>query len=196
MTNSGTVYVFTGEGKGKTSAAIGVAVRSLLEEKVVSWIAFYKQESWGIAESKLKSKFERLDMQLVGKGFKIDSASAKQISKSVKIVKIANDQVVLDNASSREHFEAANLGLSLIKEKLVSQPFLLVMDEVLNAVGDGLIEEEQLLEIIENRGVTHLVLTGRGATQKVVEVADLVTECRKIKHPYDLGKLAIKGLDF
>ena len=59
---TGLIYVFTGEGKGKTSAALGVATRALLLEKKVVWVAFYKQESWGIAEAKLKERFANMEM--------------------------------------------------------------------------------------------------------------------------------------
>ena len=69
--NTGLVYVFTGEGKGKTSAALGVATRSLLNGEKVSWVAFYKQESWGLAEAKMRDKFSNLDMSFIGKGFRI-----------------------------------------------------------------------------------------------------------------------------
>ena len=188
---AGLVYVFTGEGKGKTSAALGVATRSLLIGKKVVWLAFYKQASWGIAESKLKDKFENLEMHFSGKGFKIGKKTAPVGDKG---------HVVVDTASEEEHIQAAKQGLELVKEKLQgTEPcFLLVMDEVLNAVSEGLLDEKDVLNVLDLRGQTHIVLTGRSGepTRRLLEGADLVTECRKIKHPYDLGKLAVSGLDF
>lgn len=187
----GLVYVFTGEGKGKTSAALGVATRSLLIGKKVMWVAFYKQASWGIAESKLKDKFENLEMYFSGKGFKIGKKTAPVGDKG---------HVVIDTASEEDHLQAAKEGLELVKAKLQgAEPcFLLMMDEVLNAVSEGLLDEKDVLDVIGERGETHIVLTGRSGepTRRLLEGADLVTECKKIKHPYDLGKLAVQGLDF
>lgn len=185
--NKGLIYVFTGEGKGKTSAAIGVATRALLINKKVVWVAFYKEESWGMAEKGLREKFENLEMQFVGKGFFIGQ----------KTVPVGNSgHVVVDKASKDGHKRAAEEGLKLIKEKLREKPFLLVMDEILNAVSEGLLLEDEVVKVVGKRGGTHIVMTGRGATKKFEELADLVTECKKIKHPYDKGELAVRGLDF
>lgn len=185
--NSGLVYVFTGEGKGKTSAALGVATRSLLNGEKVVWVAFYKQDSWGLSESKLKDKFPNLEMNFSGKGFRIGKKTAPVGKKG---------HVVVDTASEEEHVLAAREGLQLATSSLQKKPFLLVMDEVLNAVSEGLVESKSVIELLSNRGETHVILTGRGASKNIMDIADLVTECKKIKHPYDLGKLAVKGLDF
>ncbi len=187
MKNTGLVYVFTGEGKGKTSAALGVATRSLLLDKKVVWVAFYKQESWGLAEAKLKDKFVNLGMYFSGKGFKIGKKTAPVGTQG---------HVVVDTASEEEHKLAAENGLEVVRGKLVDKPFLLVMDEVLNAVSEGLLEGKRVIELLSNRGETHVILTGRGVTEEIVKMADLVTECKKIKHPYDQDKLAVAGLDF
>ncbi|MBP9669836.1 cob(I)yrinic acid a,c-diamide adenosyltransferase [Candidatus Woesebacteria bacterium] len=197
--NSGLVYAFTGEGKGKTSAALGVATRSLLNGEKVVWIAFYKQESWGLSESKLKEKFPNLEMIFVGKGFKIANGQQLTANGKVKIAKVGDKgNVVVDTASEEEHVQAAKEGLVVMGQKLSDKPFLLVMDEVLNAVSEGLLEEKEVMEVLEKRGGTHIVLTGRSGepTRRLLSGADLVTECKKIKHPYDMGKLAVKGLDF
>lgn len=194
MKNTGLVYVFTGDGKGKTSAAIGTATRSLLNGERVVWIAFYKQESWGLSEAKLKDKFANLEMMFVGKGFRI---TKPEITKGkIKLATVGESSKVVDTASEEEHKSSVRDGLATAKEKLEEHPFLLVLDEVLNAVAEGLFEEREILDFLQKRGATNLVLTGRGATKNVIDQADLVTECRKIKHPYDLGQLAVKGLDF
>jgi len=200
---TGLVYVFTGEGKGKTSAALGVATRSLLNGEKVVWVAFYKQESWGLSESKLKDKFENLEMKFIGKGFRITNFDKKLMrdGKELKLATVGDGAKVVDTASEDEHKLAASLGLQMAVKSLQEKPFLLVMDEVLNAVDEGLISEKELLEVIKKRGETHLVITGRiGSSGRLPEglmaSVDLVTECKKIKHPYDLGKLAVKGLDF
>lgn len=197
---TGLVYVFTGDGKGKTSAALGVTTRSLLNGEKVVWIAFYKQESWGLSESKLKEKFENLEMIFTGKGFRITNFDKKLMrdGKELKIATVGDGAKVVDSASEDEHKAAAKNGVEMALQRLKEKPFLLVMDEVLNAIDEGLINEKELLDLISKREATHLILTGRRGKglRSVLENADLVTECKKIKHPYDLGKLAIKGLDF
>lgn len=187
MNNKGLVYVFTGEGKGKTSAAIGVATRALLLGHTVEWVSFYKEESWGMAEKGLRAKFENLNMNYVGRGFWIGQKTAPVGNKG---------HVVVDKASEEEHKEAAKAGLELASERLAKKPFLLVLDEVVNAMSEGLVESSLVIELLAKRGDTHVVLTGRGLTPELEAVADLVTECKKIKHPYDTGKLAVSGLDF
>lgn len=201
MTQTGLIYVFTGEGKGKTSAAIGVAVRSLLLGNKVIWVSLYKQESWGLSEAKLKDKFPDLEMEFVGKGFRIMNSEQRILNiegKEIKLATVGKVNKVVDTASEEEHREAANDGLQFAANSLQQKPFLLVIDEVLNAVSDGLLDERQVLDVLKKRGATHMVLTGRSgeATKKILEGADLVTECKKIKHPYDEGKLAVRGLDF
>lgn len=196
--NNGLIYVFTGEGKGKTSAALGVATRSLLLEKRVVWIAFYKQESWGLAEAKLKGKFENLEMVFGGRGFRISNFDKKIMKEGneLKLATVGNGARVVDTASEEEHLAAATNNLELASERLKDKPFLLVMDEVLNAVSEGMVDPRELVELLGKRGETHIVLTGRGISEQIEDLADLVTECKKIKHPYDTGKLAVAGLDF
>ncbi len=184
---SGLIYVFTGEGKGKTSAAIGVATRSLLLGHKVEWISFYKEESWGMAEKGLRDRFDNLNMNFVGRGFWIGKKTAPVGNRG---------HVVVDKASDEEHKAAARAGLELGSELLTKKPFLLVLDEVVNAVSEGLVESNLVLELLKQRGDTHILLTGRGITPEIEELADLVTECKKIKHPYDIGKLAVMGLDY
>jgi cob(I)alamin adenosyltransferase len=73
---------------------------------------------------------------------------------------------------------------------------VLVLDEIINTLADRLLLEEEILALIESRGPTHLILTGRGATEAMISKADLVTEMTKLKHPFDQGKKAVKGLDY
>ena len=70
------------------------------------------------------------------------------------------------------------------------------MDEVNNAVNDKLINLDYLTDLIKKRDKTHLILTGRGARPEVIKLANLVTEMKKIKHPFDKGQKAVKGLDY
>lgn len=165
----GLVYVFTGDGKGKTSAALGVAVRAVCSGMKVGWVSWYK-------EKVLPTRFleGKLEMYAIGKGF----------------YKLPGD-----NASLPQHKSAANKALKQA-EKLMKKVDVLVLDEVNNAVKDKLIDIRQLTNLINKRGKTHLILTGRSACPELVEQADLVTEMKKIKHPFDKGIKAVKGLDY
>lgn len=193
----GLIYVFTGEGKGKTSAALGVATRAALISQKVVWISFYKGKDWDLAEKNLPEKLENLEMHFVGHGFMIPEAKEQKAASGVGYAKVAGGRgVVIDKATDDEHIAAARNGLKVAGEKLAEKPFLLVLDEVLNAVSDGLLVESDVATLLEQKGDSHIVMTGRGLTDGLKEVADLVTECRKIKHPYDEGKLAVRGLDF
>ncbi|MBU1085506.1 MAG: cob(I)yrinic acid a,c-diamide adenosyltransferase [Candidatus Beckwithbacteria bacterium] len=167
----GLVYVFTGDGKGKTSAALGIAVRAVCNKMKVGWVSWYKEEvlpSGSVLEG-------RVEMYVIGKGF----------------YKLPGDK-----ATPEEHKQAAKEALKKAEE-LIKRVDVLVMDEVVKAVADGLIEEKEVMRVLKNRGKTHVVLTGRGVTGSgLVTQADLVTECKKIKHPFDKGVKAVKGLDY
>ncbi len=168
---SALVYIFTGDGKGKTSAALGTAVRAVASGKKVAMVQWYKSEAWGISEHQLK--LPRFEIFPMGEGFYYKDKG--------------------DNPAP--HQQAANAALQKAIE-LCPQVDVLVLDEINNAVSDGLLTVDQVKQFITKRGKTHLVLTGRNAHPDVVAMADLVTEMKKIKHPYDQGKLAVKGLDF
>ena len=171
-TEQGLIYVFTGDGKGKTSAALGVAVRAALSGMKVGWVSWYKEKKWPISEMKLKLK--NLKMYWLGEGFY---------------------KLPTDHASPDQHKEAAKAALTQA-EKLINKVDVLVLDEVNNAVNDKLIDLNHLTSLIAKREETHLILTGRGAARRVLAGADLVTEMKKIKHPFDKGKKAVKGLDY
>jgi len=170
----GLVYVFTGDGKGKTSTALGVAVRAVCAGLKVAWVSWYKDNSWPISEKKLPRLLD-IDMYFLGKGFYISKNSS---------------------ALKSEHKEAALAALGKAKQILkAGQHELLVCDELNSLVKDGLLTAGEIKEMVEARGKTHLVLTGRNAPKEIIKLADLVTEMEKIKHPYDQAKLAVKGLD-
>jgi cob(I)alamin adenosyltransferase len=198
--NKGLIYLFTGEGKGKTSAALGVATRMLSIGKKVVWISWFKSEDWPISEKSLVGYFpENLLMFWAGKGFYIKS---EDIGEKIKIRK-TNDSQVVDMNTLAGHKKAAKQAIKLVyktikknKEEGGIRTDLLVMDEIIQAIKEGLVPIKEVLKIITSRGEMHLVLTGRGATHELIEAADLVSEIKKIKHPYDKGLLAERGLDY
>ena len=181
------VYVFTGNGKGKTSAALGSVMRAVGNEMSVGWVAWYKQESWKLSELKSLKKLG-VEVYLMGKGF---SFNDQEMGKR----KLIDGSKVVDNATEKEHKEVARKALEKANE-LLGKVDVLVLDEVNNAANEELIDVVDLVSLISKRGNTHLILTGRDVDKRVVELADLVTECKKIKHPYDKGELAVKGLDY
>lgn len=197
----GMIYVFTGEGKGKTSAALGTLVRALSNGWTVGWVSWYKEASWGISEHSLETLLlpevrNRLKFFSLGKGFYIPGKGDTALSeKTGKKAVRANAAVILDDDTEHEHRLAAKTALATAKE-LLPEVDVLVLDEVCNAVSDGLLEFAEVEEILQGRGATHVVLTGRAAPPQLIELADLVSEIVKRKHPYDVGKLAVKGLDF
>ncbi len=170
----GLVYVFTGEGKGKTSAALGVAVRAALRGMKIGIVQWYKEKRWRIAEHKIGEKFENIQIFPLGSGFY---------------------QLPSDHATPDEHQQAAESALAQARE-LVGKVDVLVLDEVINAIGDKLVEEEEVIKLVEEREGMHVVMTGRGASERLIALADLVTECKKIKHPFDKGRMAVAGLDY
>jgi cob(I)alamin adenosyltransferase len=178
----GSVYIFEGDGKGKTSAALGVAVRMLLNEKRVEWISWYKEKSWKTAEMKLPNVFKKnLKMHWMGRGF---------------FGGLADHDTPLGHKKSAEGALLLAKEVLSKKEGLGGMVELLVLDEVLRAVGDGLLNIEDVVEVVKMRGKTHLILTGHDCPSELVEISDLVTLMKKVKHPYDVGVLAIPGLDF
>lgn len=202
--NSGLVYLFTGDGKGKTSAAVATALRGLAAGWRVTWVAFYKNAEWNIGEFQLPSMLqppwsERFTLIAEGKGFYIQKPESvlERAGKKTKVVR-TGPGVVVDTAESSDHELAAEAGLTAALSVLRSdtRPDLLILDEVANAVADGLLSEKALLDLLINRQATHIVLTGRSASDTLIEAADLVSRIEKVKHPFDSGRLAVQGLDF
>ena len=177
----GLVIVYTGDGKGKTSAALGNVFRALGHGLRVLVIQFFKGD-WPIVFGELESAklHKKIEILQLGKGF----------------VKIMGDKKPLS-----EHRLAAVNALALAKEKIYSGRYdLVVLDEVNYAVDTldvRLVEIKDLLEIIRKKPAhTHLILTGRGAKKEIIKLADLVTEMKEVKHPFQKGIQAQKGIDY
>jgi cob(I)alamin adenosyltransferase len=177
MTNSnkkGLVYTFTGEGKGKTSTSMWTAVRAALNGEEVAVVHWYKEERWKTNDQKIDGLLPNLKDYLMGRGFY---------------------KLPTDHAGESEHRSAARAALIKAAE-LLDTVDVLVLDEVINAIGDRLINEEEVLALIDSRGKTDIILTGKGASDVLIDKSDLVTEMKKIKHPFDKGIVAKKGLDY
>ncbi|MBA7706081.1 Corrinoid adenosyltransferase [subsurface metagenome] len=169
----GLVQVFTGDGKGKTSAAIGAVVRALGHGLKV-YIAFFMKGAHPSGEFHILSQIPSVTMASFGSGF-VDPKNIKA-----------------------EEIEEAEKALAAAREAMLSGKYdLVVLDEVNVAVAFGLISVDEVLKLIEEKPQkVELILTGRRADTKLVQAADLVTECLKIKHPYDMGVAARGGIEF
>lgn len=203
------ISIFTGDGKGKTSAALGSVVRALGQKWSVVWISFYKESSWQLSEDKFFALIKQnddwsdlLSFQLLGSGFYLqnNTPNISQIKVDLKKIKVAevHQQKVIDAHDPQAHRIAANHALdqALQSLKLDRPPQLLVLDEICNALADQLLTRQQVKSLFKQNKTTHLILTGRQAPDWLITQADLVTKMEKVKHPYDQGELAIPGLDF
>jgi cob(I)alamin adenosyltransferase len=201
--SKGLIYIFTGNGKGKTSAALGMGLRAALCGKRVAMVCWYKNGDWQISEAGITGKLKNFKIYLMGRGFYFKELRAKGIGHRAESIGQRAERkergveggVITDKASEAEHKEAAAEALKKAWG-LMGKADVLILDEVCNAVDDGLMKIGEVLELIKKRGKTHLILTGRGAKEKLVQAADLVTEMKKVKHPFDRGVKAVKGLDF
>lgn len=175
--DTGLVIVYTGKGKGKTTAALGMVLRAVGHGLKVAMIQFIKG-SWYYGElagsSRLKPDFELI---AAGKGFV---------------------GIIDDNKPIEDHINAARGALQISKEKITSGKYdIVILDEINYAVKLKLISVDDVLELIKLKPKkTTLVLTGNYASKKVIEAADLVTEMKEIKHPYRDGRKAKRGVDF
>ncbi len=173
----GLVIVFTGEGKGKTTAALGMALRSAGHHYRVAVIQFIKGTMKTGEEAGARMLAPYVDWTVSGRGFTSGPWNV---------------------ATKDEHRRAAVEALQTAREKLISGEYrMVILDEVLGAIGAGIVSVPELLELIRLKPpAVHLVITGRGAPQEIVDAADLVTEMKPIKHPYKEGIVAQKGVEF
>jgi cob(I)alamin adenosyltransferase len=174
---TGLLIVYTGDGKGKTTAALGMCVRAIGYNWNICLIQFVKG-SWKYGELKgLKRLEPNVELHVIGEGFV---------------------GIIDDTKSFDEHREAAKKGLALAHEKIKSGRYqLVILDELNVACSLGLVTPEELEEVVTARPPElSLVITGRGASDWLKERADLVTEMKEIKHPYQKGILAQKGVDW
>lgn len=177
------VVVYTGEGKGKTSASLGLVVRALGTGWRVAFIQFIKH--WEVGEHhflrRIQEEFgDDLYFFKGGKGFfDAGELSAKGVSKE-------------------EHQRAADETYREARQAVSKGTFdLVVCDEINNAVNDGLLSKKQLKELIEKKhDKTSLCLTGRDYPEELLELADIATNMTKLKHHFDEKYVANKGIDY
>jgi cob(I)alamin adenosyltransferase len=173
----GLVVIYTGNGKGKTTAAMGLALRAAGYGRRVLVIQFVK--TWFTGEKGGFEKLPNVEFIQAGKGF----------------YKILGDKL-----PEAEHVEAAQEALELAQAKITGGEYdVVVLDEIIGTITSGLLPLEPLLAMIDAKPPQlDLVLTGHRGKElpQLMERADLVTEMVKVKHPYDTGILARKTIDY
>ncbi len=176
-TKKGLVIVYTGNGKGKTTAALGLALRAAGHGKktlIVQFIKSYK--SYG--ELKFARKYNcGIKIKTMGKGY----------------VKIKGDRFPF-----KEHVKSAKAAFQFARDQILSKKYdIVILDEINIALNKKLLTVQEVTELIQQKPPQlHLILTGRSAPKKLIQIADLVSEVKEIKHPFRRGILAQKGIEY
>jgi len=170
----GLVQVFTGDGKGKTTAALGTVIRALGQGRRV-YIVFFMKGDYPYGERRTLAQLPHVDLASFGSLDFVDPANIRPQDR-----------------------EQARQALAAAREAILSDNYdLAVLDEVNVAVAFGLIPLDEVIRLIRDKPPrVELILTGRKAAPELVRLADLVTECLKIKHPYDKGIESRKGIEY
>lgn len=170
------ILCFTGSGKGKTTAALGIALRASGHGMKTCIVQFMKG-TWNTGELEALKKIQEIEIHQMGKGFY---------------------KILDDHFSTEEHQAAAEEALHFIEEKIQSGIYtLIILDEINMAADLKLISIKKVVEVLRHTPKRlHILLTGRNAPTEFLEMADLVTEMKEIKHPFQKGIQAQKGLDF
>jgi len=180
MLEKGLVQIYTGDGKGKTTAAFGLALRAAGQGNKVLIYQFLKPPSIDIGE--------RFALQLGAVRIRVESLDvAWDMSKSFD-----------DEKAVTQMRAAMSEVLERIAETAEKRFYdCIILDEIVFCLSKGLAKLEDVKNIIDRRDSrVEIVLTGRGATQELMEMADLVTEMKNIKHPFDKGISARRGIEF
>jgi len=167
----GFCHIYTGDGKGKTTAAFGLAIRAACSGKSVFIGQFIKDMAY--EETKIGKILKEIHIEQMGLG------------------------CIFDREPSPEEYEIAVAALKRCKDLLAEGAYdVVILDEITIAVYLGLISEEAVLDALKARAAhVEVVLTGRYATEGLIDYADLVTEMKEIKHYYQQGVISRKGID-
>src|SRR3989338_5581214 len=176
MSKKGLTIIYIGYGKGKTSAAAGLAVRAAGTGFKVLYLQFVKGD-WPSGEREVLAKLPNVEVKLMGRGFVGILGDRKPIEEHIKAAKNAMAESIRALKSKRFH--------------------LVILDEAISAIESKLLTVDDVAKIIKSKPKeTHLCLTGHKQIKKLVDMADLVTEMKMIKHPYYQGILAQRGIDY
>jgi cob(I)alamin adenosyltransferase len=167
----GYIQVYTGNGKGKTTAALGLSVRAVCSGKKVFFGQFVK-------------------------GMKYSELEAVKFIPNFKMQQFGRNTFIFDKPAKAD-IDAANSGLKTIEQILISGEYdVVIMDEVNIAIFFELFSDEDVIKVLNKKADNvEVILTGRYATEKIIDRADLVTEMKEIKHYYTQGVQARKGIE-
>lgn len=167
------VVLYTGNGKGKTTAALGMLLRAWGRGMKVCMLSFIKEQTANFGEERAARKLG-IELIPLGGGFTWLSKDLEQ-----------------DKALARRCWE-------LCKEKIASDEYdIVVLDEITYPITYGWLDVDEVIAALRDRPRDlHVVLTGRDAHERLIEFADLVTEMREVKHPFTSGIKAQPGVDF
>ncbi|MFW7381406.1 MAG: cob(I)yrinic acid a,c-diamide adenosyltransferase [Oligoflexus sp.] len=170
---SGQLIIYTGQGKGKTTAALGLAFRAMGRQKKVGMVQFLKGK-WMTGERIFARDLALLELYVMGEGFSWESEDLSR-----------------DKQAAQRAWEKS--------KELIAAPDvpIIILDEISYAINYDFISESDVLQFIQNRPkAKHVVLTGRHIPDSLIQVADLVTEMQAIKHPFSKGQRAVLALDY
>lgn len=168
----GVLLIHTGNGKGKSSSAFGMVARALGHQMKVGVVQFIKG-SFSTGEEAFFKRFDEVDYHVMGDGFTWETQNMEQDKKSAQAAWNISSKMLNDDSYQ-----------------------LVVLDEVNIAIKNGLLSIDQVLTDLQSRPeMQHVVLTGRGARDELIEIADTVTEMRDIKHAFRAGIKAQKGVE-
>lgn len=172
----GLIIVNTGPGKGKTTAAMGTALRAVGNGMKVLMLQFLKG-SWHYGElDAVKAFGDNFVMKQLGRGF-VKVGGAETDPEDIRLVETAWQEGRAEILSGRWD--------------------VVVLDEINYAISYGMLDPEKVVETLKQKPeMVHVILTGRNAHPKIVEVADTVTEMRQVKHAYEAGILAQRGIEY
>ena len=167
------IHIYTGNGKGKTTAALGLITRALGRDKKICLIQF------------MKKNYEYGEIQFLSK------------QKNIDIYQFGTDKLIDPKNPDKIDFDEAIKAYQKAKEIILSQKYdLIVMDEINVAVSWNLLDKEKQLELMEIKTDSEIVMTGRYASREAIVKADLVTEMIEIKHYYTQGIPARIGIEY
>ncbi len=176
---TGLIHIYTGTGKGKTTAAIGLAARALGGGLSVCYCSFHKcPEKYGYSEMESLKKLGARVINFAKHHPHMDENVTDTTLASIK--------------------EEVNQAIEALTTLLSEEDFdMLIMDEIFISIRDNYLDEERLIDFIKNKlAKTELVLTGRGATDKTMSMAHYITNMECVKHPYYQNILSRKGIEF
>lgn len=176
MSTKGQIHIYTGEGKGKTTAALGLSIRAAGRDRKVLFVQFLKGQDTG----------EQYLMEKIPQITHVKLANARTFFRALTV----EEQRTLVEETEKE-WE------SLYTQIMSGQFDLVVLDEIMAAMYLGIVSESKVLKLLQEKPIQmELVLTGRNVPELILKEGDLITEMKKIRHYYDQGILSREGIEY